>query len=189
MARVTVTPDPFTMVQFEAEPIAAVVGRLADELGFGSDAEIAVEVDEENPLARARIASLDPLVLQCDSGALEDPKRPRHLSEDRVADSLGLLLVQAHDRLAPEFGAPPLDDELDPPVLVAWQVNAVGRLVRMGQRDQRPRRLYHFRNRHGFTDAADAAFERLWTAPEPLTFEQIRALSEQARTPSAPQPA
>ena len=48
----------------------------------------------------------------------------------------------------------------------------VGRLERLGYRAQRQRRLYHFRNRHGFTDVADAAFERLWTA-DGLTWADI----------------
>ena len=41
----------------------------------------------------------------------------------------------------------------------------MGRLERLGY-DVRPRsrRLYHFRNRHGFTDVADNAFKRLWAA-------------------------
>jgi hypothetical protein len=44
---------------------------------------------------------------------------------------------------------------------------------------QRQRRLYQFRNRHGFTDAADAAFDRLWSA-DGLTWAEISALSDEA---------
>ena len=39
--------------------------------------------------------------------------------------------------------------------------------------------LYAFRNRHGFTDAADAAFDQLWTADD-LTWDGITALSQEA---------
>jgi hypothetical protein len=67
---------------------------------------------------------------------------------------------------------------------VAWDVYAVGRLDRLGHRSQRQRRLYHFRNRHGFTDEADAAFERLWTA-DGLTWAQITALSDGALAAAA----
>ena len=42
----------------------------------------------------------------------------------------------------------------------------MGRLGRLGHPVQRQRRLYQFRNRHGFTDAADAAFEQLWEADD-----------------------
>ena len=52
-------------------------------------------------------------------------------------------------------------------------------LERFGYAAQRQRWLYHFRNRHGFTDVADAAFERLWNAPS-LTWSEIVALSDGA---------
>jgi len=44
---------------------------------------------------------------------------------------------------------------------------------------QRQRRLYQFRNRHGFTDAADAAFAKLWEADD-LTWADISATSQEA---------
>jgi hypothetical protein len=53
----------------------------------------------------------------------------------------------------------------------------MGRLERLGYRAQRPRRLYHFRNRHGFTDDADAAFDQLW-ASRPATWAELVALSD-----------
>ena len=63
---------------------------------------------------------------------------------------------------------------------------SIGRLVRLGFKhyDNRQRRLYHFRNRHGFTDAADEAFKRLWTADD-LTWSDIAALSEKASAAAA----
>jgi hypothetical protein len=63
---------------------------------------------------------------------------------------------------------------------VAWQVYCVGRLGRLGHQVQRQRRLYHFRNRHGFTDAADEAFDRLWSG-EGLTWADIEGTSQGAR--------
>ncbi len=50
----------------------------------------------------------------------------------------------------------------------------------------KPRRLYHFRNRHGFNDVADAAFETLWNADE-ITWDELDALVADvaaARTPA-----
>ena len=44
---------------------------------------------------------------------------------------------------------------------------------------QRQRRLYQFRNRHGFTDASDAAFDRLWSA-DGLSWADISSISEEA---------
>jgi hypothetical protein len=179
VARVTVDPETFTLVKFESPAIQAVVEKLADDLGLDAEQEIVVEVNEESPLGATSVISLDPITIRADSGALEDPKRPRQISEDGTADALGRLLVEATDRRSEDFGAPDLEASLPLPVQVAWQVHCVGRLCALGYRDQRPRRLYHFRNRHGFTDVADRAFERLWS-PEPLTYAEILQLSDDA---------
>ncbi len=175
---VTVTPEAFTMVLFEQPAIVAAVERIASQVGLG-DAEIIVEVNEAVPLARTRTESLDPIRLSIDGGAFEDPRHPRQLSEHGVIDTVGRLLLQAQDRLSPSFGDPPGDDDISLPHRVAWDVYAVGRLQQLGYDSQRQRRLYGFRNRHGFTDAADAAFEQLWTGSG-LTWAEITRLSDDA---------
>jgi hypothetical protein len=177
---VEVRPESFTMVKFDAAEIAAITAELLDEVGL-EDRDVTVEVDETTPLGRARVTSVEPVVLAVESGAVEDPKRPRELGRHDTADVIGRLLLRVRDRLDPAFGDPPPDDELPLPLSVAWDVHCVGRLARLGYRAQRQRRLYIFRNRHGFTDAADAAFDRLWNA-ESLTWSEIERLSEQART-------
>ena len=163
MAEVTVTPDEFNFVDFDADLIRSIAERLIDLIGVGSDTVLTIEVDETSPLGRSSIASLDPLVINVESGAFEDPKRPRQQSETGTADVLGRLLLKAADRLDGAFGAPDLDDEAELPYRVAWDVYAVGRLARLGYRAQRQRRLYHFRNRCGFTDTADEVFDEIWT--------------------------
>ena len=178
---VEIRPETFSMVFFEAEEIRALVDKLAAEIGLPADASITIDIDETTPMGHASLASADPIVLRLESGALEDPKRPRKLDPDGAADVIGRLLFAAHDRLDPGFGAPPAEDELTLPESVAWQVYCVARLGRLGHRTQRQRRLYQFRNRHGFTDAADAAFDHLWTA-ERLTWAEISATSDEART-------
>ena len=55
----------------------------------------------------------------------------------------------------------------------------MARLRRAGYPSQRQRRLYAFRTRHGFSDVADRAFQRLWTADD-LTWSDIAALSDEA---------
>jgi hypothetical protein len=132
------------------------------------------------------IESIDPLRITVEGGAFEDPKRPRALAEHRVVDVLGHLFHQVRDRLDPAFGAPALDEKLSLPHRVAWDAYALGRLERLGYDAQRSRRLYHFRNRHGFSDEADAAFDRLWSATD-LTWTRITALSDSARA-AAPTP-
>ena len=124
--------------------------------------------------------SVDPLVVTVEGGAFENPKQIRTLSETNVEDVLGVLFLQAVDRLDSGFGAPAPHAELPLAHHGAWDVTAVGRLDRLGRRVQRPRRLYQFRNAHGFSDAADAAFEALWNGP-PATWAELVAISDATR--------
>lgn len=183
---VTVTPETFTLVGFDAAEIAALTEELLGKVGIDADSEVRIEVNERSPLGWAVITSLDPVTLKIESGALEDPKRPRELSVPRAQNMLGRLLLQASDRLDPAFGAPPLDESLDPPAANAWETYCAGRLDSLGYHyfNQRQRRLYHFRNRHGFTDVADQAFEALWSA-DGLTWDEVRKVSERAQGASA----
>lgn len=176
MTEVTVVPEKYSLIEFDAEHIRAVASNLMDQVGV--PVPLRIEVDETTPLGRAWTSSLEPLVLSVESGAFEDPKRPRHLSERSAADVLGRLLFRVRDRLDPSFGEVPADDDLSLPESTAWDAYAVGRLARLGHPAQRQRRLYHFRNRHGFSDVADAAFERLWTG-EGLTWADIQAVCEE----------
>jgi len=173
VTEVTVVPETYNLIEFDAGQIRAVAMKLMDEIGV--PVALRIEVDETTPLGRAWTSSLEPLVLSVESGAFEDPKRPRHLSERSVADVLGRLLFRVKDRLDPSFGEVPADDDLSLPESTAWDAYAVGRLARLGYPAQRQRRLYHFRNRHGFSDVADAAFERLWTG-EGLSWSDIQAV-------------
>ena len=43
---------------------------------------------------------------------------------------------------------------------------------------------YNFRNRHGFTDEADQAFNRLW-ASDGLTWDELEAISAAAGQPDS----
>ena len=177
---VELQPEQFTLVLFEAAEVRGLVERLAAEVGLPDDLVIRLEVDETTPLGNARITSVDPVVMSIESGALEDAKAPRRFDPVGAADVLGRLLFEVHDRLDPAFGDPPAGDELTLQQASAWQTYCVGRVGRLGHRVQRQRRLYHFRNRHGFTDAADGAFDRLWSG-EGLTWAGITALSDGAR--------
>ncbi len=176
---VEVRPETYSMVFFDAAEIRAIVEKLVAEVGLPDDLSVTVEVDETTPMGRARVASIDPLLITAESGALEDVKRPRQLSAEGTTDVLGKLLFSVRDRLDPAFGDPPLDDDLTLQESVAWEVYCVARLGRLGHTVQRQRRLYQFRNRHGFTDAADTAFDHLWTA-EDLTWDGIKATSQDA---------
>lgn len=169
MTEVTVTPQEFSLVDFDATLIQELVAGLAERIGLGS--EISVRIDETSPLARARVASGEPLVVEVDGGAFEDPKRPRQLSRLAVVDVLGRLLLRERDRRDVGFGAPD-EDGLQLARSVAWDVYSVGRLGRLGYRTQRQRWLYHFRNRCGFSDAADRAFAEIWDS-EQLSWSRL----------------
>lgn len=168
------------MVFFDTAEIRALTEKLVADVGLPADLPITVDIDDTTPMGRALLASTEPVALSIESGALEDPKRPRQLNPEGATDVIGRLLFELRDRLDPAFGDPPADADLSLPLAVAWQVYCVGRLGRLGHRVQRQRRLYQFRNRHGFTDAADEAFQQLWSV-EGLSWDDIVTISERAR--------
>lgn len=178
---VTVVPETFTYVLYEGSRISELARELADRVGLPDGLAVRVEVDEESPLGRTSVTDLDPVTVAVEGGAFEDAKRLRHLSERSVVSVLGRHLVRARDRLDPAFGEPPPDREIPLPEYVAWDVYAIGRLARLGYPVQKDRRQYHFRIRHGFTDAADEVFERLWNA-DGLTWSDLQAASAEAAT-------
>lgn len=156
---VTVEPSTFTMVDFDAAEIAAIA---EDVVGIaGIDGDVVIAVDETAALGRSRLTDLDPIRLEVESGAFEDPRVLRAFSRERALDVIGRYLTRAADRRSGFADAPP-EHELDLPHRVAWDVTAAGRIARAGHPAQRQRWLYTFRTRHGFTDLADGTFDALW---------------------------
>ena len=99
------------------------------------------------------------------SGAnFEDTRRPRHFEPTQARTDLVEMLFRAKDRLSDDFADAPADRELSRGERIAWDIYAIGRTERLGLKVRRPRELYDFRLQHGFTDVADAAFERCWDA-------------------------
>ena len=186
MAKVSVEPSEFHYVNFDAGEITRVVNEVADLVGIGADTVIQINIDESTPLGRAIVTSLDPIVIEVEGGAFENAKAPRQLSDRSVRDVISRLLFKVADRTSGKFANAPEDAEVPLPHSVAWDVYAVGRAARAGMAVSKPRRLYHFRNRHGFTDVADAAFETLWNADD-LTWDELSALVDDvaaAKTPA-----
>ncbi len=178
---VTVAPQTFRFVKFDS----AVVTRLAEELAAALDMRqpLHVDIDETTPLGRVR-ATFGPLpddtiTVSVESGAFEDSKRPREQSDTATSINLGRILLRVRDRLRGGFGEAPADDELELRQMAAWETYCAGRLSRLGLKVNRQRWVYNFRNRHGFTDTADAAFAQLWDA-DALTWGQLEAISSQA---------
>lgn len=163
MARVTVAPDEFTMVDFDPERIRDLAAELADQVGLPADFPVHIEVDQASPLGNIGLDfDGSAVVLNVQSGAFENAKSPRTLSEDGTRLVLARLFFRIRDRLDDAFGDPPADADLTFEQYTAWDAYALGRFERLGFDAEQPRRRYHFRLRHGFSDVADQVFERLW---------------------------
>jgi hypothetical protein len=181
VARVTVTPDPFTLIPFDAPQIAALVEDVAAMVEFPPDVEIAVEVDEElfPPLTGHMTDVVAGRVqLWISAANLEDTRSPRTFAPEQARVDFAVMLLRAKDRLSEDFAAAPGDRELARGERVAWDVNAIGRAERLGLTVRRQRELYDFRLQHGFSDVADAAFERCWSAPS-MTYAGIREICKE----------
>jgi hypothetical protein len=178
---ITVTPNPFTLVPYDAAEIAALVEEAASQAGISSGVDIALTVDEElfAPLTGHMSDVIDGrIVLWISGGNFEDNKRPCHFSADQARVDLAIMMLRAKDRLSDDFAAAPLDHELSRGERVAWDTYAAGRAQRLGLDIRRPRQLYDFRLQHGFTDVADAAFQRCWDA-ERITWQGIREIAKE----------
>lgn len=151
--------------------------EVASLVGLPDDLRIGVAVDERTPFGKTTtVVDGRSVTVSVEGGAFEDPKRLRQFSEANSRLVLGRLLFRVADRLDPTFGDPPADAELTPAEHTAWDAYAVGRYSRRAGVDGgRDRRRYAFRIRHGFSDAADQAFDRLWAGSD-LTWADIRGL-------------
>lgn len=173
---VSVTPATFSFVDFDADLIRRIGDGLVEVLGL--DRPVHVEVDETTPLGRVRTEIGDAITVRVESGAFEDSRKPREQSEVATTANLGRALLRARDRISGGFGEAPADDDLNLRQIAAWETYCVGRLSRMGVPVNQQRWKYNFRNRHGFTDVADAAFERVW-ASDGLTWGELDTISTQ----------
>jgi hypothetical protein len=171
---VSVSPQEFKFVAFDAALIQRVAVDMLASLGL-ADRDVRIEVDETTPLSRMRVETGDTISIRAESGAFEDTKRPRQQSETATATSLGRMLLRVRDRQSGGFGEAPPDAELTLAQTAAWETYCVGRLERLGVPVNQQRWRYNFRNRHGFTDAVDTAFNRLWTS-DALTWGELEGI-------------
>ena len=168
-ARVSVSPEEFTFVSFDAAEIASIVAELAAQLEMANPIEVIV--DEATPLAKiseeiSGTSSDDTITLRLESGALEDRQRLQSFSRESARESIGRVLLRAHDRMRHDFADAPGDLDLSLVENAAWDTYCAGRLARMGVVVNQQRWRYNHRNRFGFTDDADAHFERIWSADD-----------------------
>jgi hypothetical protein len=172
---VTVTPQTFQYVLFDAELISKIANDLMSAMDIANRA-VEIHVDETTPLARIAIDVGDPIVIRADSGAFEDTRKPRQQSEVATATALGRVLLRARDRLTGGFGEAPPDDQLSLAQVAAWETYCVGRLSRLGVATNQQRWRYNYRNRLGFSDLSDIGFDTLW-ASDGLTWDQLNSIA------------
>lgn len=172
---ISVSPSTFTKVEYQLDQIVAVVEEVQATIGAGTGLagrDVELVIDEDQPTARMAVTSIDPIVFALDSGAFEDTRRPREFGIELASVSMASLFLEYLDRADEAFGAPELGQPTDLADKVAWSVYIHARVQRAGYRVHKPKHLYNFRNRHGFSDAADQAFEALWVR-EDLTYADI----------------
>lgn len=172
MANISVLPERFVLVTYEAADIASFADRVASGVGFEAGDDIHLIIDETTPLRRTRLTNTDPVTIAVEGGAFENPKVPRALGEEQVLSSLIEPVFQAHDRLRGGFGDAPAENKLTLAQRIAWDIYCHGRASRVNLPVQKQRLIYAFRNRHGFNDKADAVFDRLFTG-QSLTWADI----------------
>ena len=178
---VTVAPDPFTLIAYDAKEIASIIEDVAALVGLPSSVDVDLVVDEElfAPLTGHTTDVVDGRVkLWISGGNIEDSKRPRHFAPHQARRDFAYMLLRARDRLTEDFENATADGDITRGERSAWDVYAVGRASRLGIDVRRQAQLYEFRLQHGFTDVADAAFQRLWDA-ELMTWDGIREICKE----------
>jgi hypothetical protein len=188
MARVHVTPDPFTLVPYEVPVIAGLVEEAAALIGFPTAVEIDLEVDEDlpHPLLFTSSDIVDGrAMLWMSGGNFEDTHFNRVFSEPFARRELTQVLLRANDRLSEGFASAPPDTDLSLAERIAWDTWAQGRAGRLGIEVRPDRMRYDFRLQHGFTDAADAAFDRLWDA-QTLSWDGLREICKETGAADRP---
>ena len=177
---VTVEPREFRYVMFDAAEIERALVDVLELVGFAAR-DVHLSIDEASTLAaiRAEERADGSLLLSAGSGAFEDTRRLRSFSPSVTATNVGRVLMRVGDRADGSFADAPADAELTRAQMAAWDTYSMGRLARRGLAVHPPRWRYAFRNRYGFSDETDIAFDRLWNATQ-LTWATLVAISQTA---------
>ena len=108
MSRITLVPERFTLVEYDAGEVLATIEEAAALAGFPTDVDVTVEVDEElfAPLVGSAADVVDGRGHVWISGAnLEDVRRPRHFSAERSKLDFVVAFLRAKDRLDADLRA------------------------------------------------------------------------------------
>jgi len=175
---VTVEPSIFKIVKYDADEIAGVAQEMLKLLGMEST-NLLIDVDETVAMSRVTTTLSDPVHILVMSSAFENLKKPMTFSIDNAKFSLGRGLLRIRDRQSGNFADAPTDEDLSVVESAVWETYCVGRLSRLGLKVHKQRWQYNFRNRHGFKDAVDKHFEKIWEA-DGLTWSQLSEISQHA---------
>lgn len=181
MVRLSLTPEVFSLVRFDAGRLGALAEEAADAVGL-DDVEVAMVVDEElpHPLTGSYVDvdEMRRVSVWFSGGTFESGRHQGQLDEDVTRAELAGAFLRARDRIDGSFAAAPADDDLTEAQRALWDVYTDGRLDRTGGFQLRePRRRYVYRLACGFSDAADAVYDQVRRAPT-LTWEEVAALAE-----------
>ena len=172
----TVTPDTYNFVAFDTAYTTRIAEHMATQLGL-DDIDVLIAINENSSLTRIEVEVTDSLItITPHSGALEDTRRPRQQSELNTTITMARGMLRARDRLRGGFAEAPADTELSLPQAAIWDTYIMGRIAHMDIQVNKQAWVYNFRNRHGFSDAADAVFEKVWNSSS-STWAELNALS------------
>lgn len=187
---ITVAPDPFILVLFDTATIRAIVEDVAAQIEFPPGVDISLTVDEALPhpiLATFADVVDGTAVLWVAGGNFEARDQVRAFSELHARAEITNMLLRAKDRLVGGFEDAPPEADLSLGERAAWDTYTWGRLARLGHPIHEQKRRYDFRMQHGFTDASDAAFERLWNAPS-MTYAGVQEICRETGAADRPKP-
>jgi len=187
--RTRLVPEEFTLVPYDATVIAELVEDSARLVGLPPDVPVTLEVDEELPSPlTGTLADVGPdgeARLWISGANFEDTRRPRQFAPEQARADLVAMLLRVVDRRSPQFVDAPAEGELTLAERAAWDVSAYGRAARLGAPARESRLRYEFRLQHGFTDVADAAFERLASASS-CSWDEVRAVCRETGAAERP---
>jgi hypothetical protein len=165
---ISLTPEAFTLVKFDAAELLAIAQTAAERVGVPAGLTIDIEVDEALPhplIASASEVGDGTMSLWFSGGSFEDSKHQAVLTPEGSLMELASAFLRGRDRLDGGFEDAPPDGEISERQRVIWDTYTEGRLERQGgYLINEPRRRYTYRLRCGFSDVADAEYERLRNA-------------------------
>ena len=187
---VAVTPDRFHLVPYDAKEIQAIIEDCAAQVEFPSGVDIKLRVDEglPHPILGTNADIVDGVAeLFVSGGNFEARNKSRTFSEIHARAEITHMLLRAKDRLCGGFENAAPDADLSLGERQAWDTYTWGRVARLGHNVHQQKRIYDFRMQHGFNDASDAAYDRLWAA-ESVTWDGVREICAETGANERPTP-